>query len=318
MGETMRKTMIGTALAASALLAMPALGLTAAKKCEAGKLKEAGNHTFCRMKAEAKAVKTGQGPDYSKCGSKFSTKWASLETKAGGMCPTSGDLSAQTADLTRNTLGTAWQLSGEPRFADNGDGTIRDNKLGLTWEKKVERDGETNLSNPHDADNRYFWSGQCTLNPSKLCQPTSAAATLCAANAEGGTTGCDECAGGEGTCDVGGTAWTWAADLNTASFGGHTDWRVPTWQELHGIFDFADPTYPAVDVAFEGPSCGDACTDISDPACSCTEGIVDHWSATSFAGSQGAWVVYFGPGGFPQGRDRTADYSVVRAVRTGS
>lgn len=59
----MRTTMIGTALAAAALLAMPALGLTAAEKCEAGKLKEGGKYAFCRMKAEAKAVKTGQPLD---------------------------------------------------------------------------------------------------------------------------------------------------------------------------------------------------------------------------------------------------------------
>ena len=48
--------------------------------------------------------------------------------------------------------------------------------------------------------------------------------------------------------------WTVAADLNTASFAGHTDWRVPTLQELQGILDYTDATGPAVNVAFQGAS----------------------------------------------------------------
>ena len=42
----------------------PALAVTDAQKCEAAKLKVAGKYNFCRLKAEAKAVKTGNPVDY--------------------------------------------------------------------------------------------------------------------------------------------------------------------------------------------------------------------------------------------------------------
>ena len=150
---------------------------------------------------------------------------------------------AATSRTERGRGSTAWRLSGAPRFVDNADGTITDNQGGLTWEKKAEL-GSVNFANPHNADNYYQWSGTCTVNTSKLCQPSSAAATLCAASAEGGTTGCDQCTGGDGTCNAATTIWTWAADLNTASFAGHTNWRIPTRQELEGIVDLADTTPP--------------------------------------------------------------------------
>ncbi len=369
----MRTTMIGTALAAAALLAMPALGLTAAEKCEAGKLKEGGKYAFCRMKAEAKAVKTGQPLDYSKCDDKYVPKWTAIEAAAGGACPVSGVLAAIQTQAISCTDGLSSSIAGDPpegcaaaelcgngaidagedcdlgtldgatcisqafaggvlacadgcvfdssgcfnaRFEDNADGTISDNQTGLQWEKKVELDGSLNFANPHDTDNYYRWSGTCTVNTSKFCQPTSAAATLCAANAEGGTTGCDECTGGDGTCNQARTAWTWAADLNTASFGGHTDWRVPTLQELQGILDFADMTSPIVNVAFEGPSCGGACADITSAACSCTQSY-NYWAATTYAPNPlSAWIVFFSDG--VQFADFRAGSNCVRAVRTGS
>ncbi len=33
-------------------------------KCEADKLKKTGKYGFCRLKAESKAVKKGEAPDY--------------------------------------------------------------------------------------------------------------------------------------------------------------------------------------------------------------------------------------------------------------
>lgn len=370
----MRKLLIiGIALGAAALASAPAAALTAAEKCEAGKLQTAGKYAFCRMKAEAKAVKTGQPPDYTKCNDKYGPKWTAIEAAAGGACPVSGDLAAIQTQANSCTDGLSSSIAGDPpegcaaaelcgngaidagedcdlgtlngatcvsesfaggalscgdgcvfdtsgcfnaRFVDNADGTISDNQTGLEWEKKTELDFAANFANPHDADNYFPWSGICTVNTSKFCQPTSAAATLCAANAEGGTTGCDECTGGDGTCNQATTVWTWAADLNAASFAGHGDWRVPTLQELQGILDFTDATPPIVNVAFEGPSCGVACTDITSAACSCTQSNY-YWSATTYAPvPQAAWIVVFGDGGqFASGR--TNDF-YVRAVRTGS
>jgi hypothetical protein len=43
------------------------------------------------MKAEAKGVKTGDAPDYSRCDDKFSDKWQLAESQGAGMCPSNGD-----------------------------------------------------------------------------------------------------------------------------------------------------------------------------------------------------------------------------------
>jgi hypothetical protein len=306
----------GTAALLAALLgAHTAAAITDAQKCEASKLKTAGKYGFCRLKAEAKAVKTGDPPDYSKCDGKYGDKW--MQAEGGGSCPTTGDQTAQQAELSANANRTAWELSGQPRFADNADGTITDNETGLTWEKKTKFDGSDDLSNLHDADNYYPWSGNCSVNTSKYCQPTTAASTLCTANAEGGTIGCDECTGGDGTCSQPDTAWTLAVALNTGSFAGHTDWRVPKRRELEGILDLADGTPPAVDVAFQGANCGGACSDITDPACSCTRSDY-YWSASTYAPSpQVAWIVDFDDGTL-NADFRTFYGFSVRVVRGGS
>jgi len=56
-------------------------------KCEATKNKLAGKYAFCRQKAEAKAVRKKEPPDYTKCSKKFSDKWVKVETRADGSCP---------------------------------------------------------------------------------------------------------------------------------------------------------------------------------------------------------------------------------------
>lgn len=43
------------------------------------------------MKAESKAVKKGEAPDYTKCDEKFADKWTKVETKGEGLCITEGD-----------------------------------------------------------------------------------------------------------------------------------------------------------------------------------------------------------------------------------
>ncbi|MCZ6568836.1 MAG: hypothetical protein O7B23_01605 [Deltaproteobacteria bacterium] len=68
-------------------------------KCVADKVKEAGNYSACRFKAESKAIKKGEAPDYSKCDSKYSAKWQKAESKAAGACPTNGDEAAIQAQV---------------------------------------------------------------------------------------------------------------------------------------------------------------------------------------------------------------------------
>lgn len=62
--------------------------------------------------------------------------------------------------------------------------------------------------------------------------------------------------------------------------------------ELEGIIDLSNSN-PAVDIAFNGASCGASCTNINDPACSCTQSF-SYWSATTHQNGPGlAWNVNF-------------------------
>ena len=116
---TLRKLIV---LTATALSAGTAAALPPAEKCEAGKLKQAGKYGFCRLKAETKAVKTGDAPDYSKCDAKFGLKWTEIENEGGAMCPTSGDQAALGIFISGHTDDVAMALqqlgTGRLRAAD--------------------------------------------------------------------------------------------------------------------------------------------------------------------------------------------------------
>ncbi len=204
------------------------------------------------------------------------------------------------------------------RYVDNGDGTITDNLTGLEWQKQVSWNGVVDPGNPQDADNRYPWAGTCSVNTSKACQPDAASSAACFDGFEGDSTGCDECTGGDGVCNVaapGVTIWQWLDDLNSSSFAGHDDWRIPRMQDLVTILDLTESS-PAVGVAFRGASCGGACVDVGNPACSCTP-TFDYWSAsTNVALPITAWIVNF-TGGNVVATNKPNDLS-VRAVRSGS
>jgi len=86
--------------------------LTGAEKCGAAKLKVAGKYNFCRLKAEAKAIKSGAAVDYTKCDGAFGLKWEAAESGGGGMCP--GDESTIAAFITQNTNDISAALSGGP------------------------------------------------------------------------------------------------------------------------------------------------------------------------------------------------------------
>jgi len=355
-------------LLAVVLVPAVARAISAGDKCEADKLKTAGKYAFCRLKAEAKAVKTNTAPDYSKCDEKYGDKWGVVEGKAAGACPVTGDAAMiQTQASGYTDLLTA-AIAGSPvtpcgdgvvdagedcdlgdlagascvtegfaggvlscgagcvfdtggcwaaRFVDNADGTITDNQGGLMWEKKTALNSVQNLANVHDADNSYLWSGTCTVNTSKLCQPTAAASTLCAANVVGTPDGCAECTGGDGTCNQATTLWTAIADLNAASFAGYSDWRAATVQELQDIVEYADSVPPAVDAAFHGASCGAACTDLTSASCSCTRSGF-YWSGTTYESATiYAWWVYFSDGTVSADFKPFQAYH-LRAVRGGS
>jgi hypothetical protein len=86
---------------------------------------------------------------------------------------------------------------------------VEDNVTGLIWEVKTNMDGISNYNDPHDADNTYTWYDS---NPK--------------------TNG-----GNVGSLDNGTHTEAFIHSLNTARFGGFSDWRLPTIQELAGLAD---------------------------------------------------------------------------------
>lgn len=105
-----------------------ALAITPAEKCEADKLKRAGKYSFCRLKAESKAIKTNSAPDYSLCDLKLSQKWTDAETVGGGMCPTNGDLGTMQARITGDANDVAACLNGACPPPSCGNGVVGNNE----------------------------------------------------------------------------------------------------------------------------------------------------------------------------------------------
>ena len=307
----MRAAWIACALLwATSALARP----TPAERCEAGKYRVTNNYALCRARAAGKLLLGADPARYARllsaCADKLSTDFERFEesaSKKGARCPTAGDALSikQVVDVYLQDL--SWLLALAPfRFSDNGDGTITDHHTALMWEKKIALvAGNFDYSNPHNAGNGYHWSGFCenVLNEFKRCQPSAAAAAACAAGVQGDATGCGQCNGGsDGPCVVEvdnpgeTTIWQWVVDLNAAAFAGYNDWRIPTAAELFSIVD--QQAYPTVSAyPFQGSSCGPTCTDLGNPACSCTNPTLYFTSTTSFLVPEDAWSVQFGSGG---------------------
>src|SRR5215813_15381269 len=245
---SIERTVAWTAVACGLLLCSVAWALSPADKCESSELKTSGKYAFCRLKAEAKAVKTGGSPLVVKCDATFGYKFGQADTEGMGQCPSSASQAAIQAFITQCTDDVAAALGGAPlpvcqppplktgqtmaygtgsdgdlqkgasqSFTDNGDGTITDNTTGLMWEKKDQSGGI------HDWGNTYTW-----------CVDVSPVDSLC----------------DNGTNEMDGTIVTsFLATLNGGSgFAGHTDWRIPNANELESIrnLENANPaTYSA-------------------------------------------------------------------------
>jgi cysteine-rich repeat protein len=180
--------------------------------------------------------------------------------------------------------------------------TVVDSCANLEWEKKTTAVGSgMNPGDLHDVDNWYTWAGKCSLNLSVLCQPNTAAAT-CAAQT-GGALGCGQCGVGEGACDPTDppngtgitTIWDWVDQLNSASFAGHTDWRLPSTAGCCGL-PTGEPAELESILDVDASSCatfGGVCI---DPVFGPTVGS-NYWSASSSAGNPAnGWLVHFNTG----------------------
>jgi hypothetical protein len=122
----------------------------------------------------------------------------------------------------------------------------------------------------------------------------------------------------DGSIHDDGNRYTWdqafsvhVATLNSTSFAGHTDWRVPNVRELMSINDYENFS-PSVSPAFN-TSCTASCTVLT---CSCTPSNHTWSSSTSAIGPTFAWFVDFN-GGVVDAGDKSALFT-VRAVRGGS
>src|SRR5262245_49938655 len=117
----MRLRIIPIVVAMLGLMAAQSQAVSDAEKCAAAKNKVAGKYAFCRQKAEAKAIKTGDPADYSKCDGKLAYKWSAVETAGAGMCPTTGDQSSMQSLISEHASIVATLLSGGvPEICGNG------------------------------------------------------------------------------------------------------------------------------------------------------------------------------------------------------
>lgn len=333
----------GTFIAALAFWAgVASAGSTVNDGCVAAKLIAAGDYASCRLRTEADAILKATAPSYAKCDANLLAAWTRAESVHGD-CVGIGDEAAVKERIAGDTTVIGMSLGGAPTilrrmhatgvdmctdglgiptacpgtgqdgeflagvtlaeaFTDNGDGTITDNVTGLMWEKKVMLDNVVDGANLHDADNRYPLGGRCSIN-AMHCQHAAECPTgeACVFTDDQGT---------------GMTAVDWVAALNAGTgFAGYTDWRLPNRAELESIVDLGH-CWPAVAPAFRGPSCGLACADMTDPACSCTA-LYGYWSSTPLAEfAPTTWYVWFVDGSVGAIHPEEATGN-VRAVRGG-
>ncbi|MDO9111584.1 MAG: DUF1566 domain-containing protein [Desulfatirhabdiaceae bacterium] len=147
---------------------------------------------------------------------------------------------------------------------------VKDNVTGLIWEVKTNKNGVKNYSDPHDADNTYSWYDR---NP--------------------GSSG-----GYAGTPEKGKDTEAFINALNAAQFGGYSDWRLPTLQELNSIVNY--------DISSPGPT-------INATYFPNTQSSF-YWTSTPSPGyDYRAWVVGFDDG-YGHNYGKYGQY-YVRAVR---
>jgi hypothetical protein len=133
-------------------------------------------------------------------------------------CPSPGQpFYGQDANYTINPMSYTKLDGGGNALLDSATSwvMVKDNVTGLVWEMKNSKDGKTDYSNPHDADNRYTWYDS---NPA--------------------TNG-----GDAGTQGTGTDTEDFIKTLNDAHYGGYSDWRLPAIKELAYIVNYSIP-YP--------------------------------------------------------------------------
>lgn len=130
------------AVAASATSVGVARGATSSpeRRCQKARFDAAAKYLSCHQKALGKAYSTGSDADLQKavgrCRVNYHVTWPKLQANprlAGTSCA-------------------------QPRFVDQGDGTVLDNLTSLVWEQKTDDGGL------RDKDDLYTWSAVGSLS----------------------------------------------------------------------------------------------------------------------------------------------------------
>jgi hypothetical protein len=295
------------AAAAAMLLAGTALAATPAEKCASSKNDEAGRYAECRHKAAAKLALTSDGAAHAralqKCADRYARKWPAIESKAGGSCPSAGDLTVVQQYLDTAAGDVAAALAGGTLAASGHrlktgqtqchaaafpygivpcPGTGQDGELQRGLDRAYVDNGDGTIT---DARTGLMWEklsddGSIHDKDRTTYSRTDAVAVK-------------------------------AAGLNQQAFAGYTDWRVPNVAELQTLASYGARN-PAVPPVFH-TGCVPGCTVLT---CSCTNGYAGYWSASVVeVFPTKSWVVELSDGAV---RPSTYTGYAVRAVRGGS
>ncbi len=282
--------------------------LPSAEKCAVGKIKQVRKYLGCRLEAEWKALARGTSPDFSKCDQYLQDRWPRIESRAGLSCPTSGDQREMRDEMAAYSDSVAFRLSGMtttttlPPVCGNG---------------AVEAGEECEFGDLMGMDCASlpgFVGGELRCTPELCTFDTSG----CYASRyeDTGLTLIDNATGLEWEkkqTAVGSGAdalnlhdvdnlysWydavsSWIGAVNVESFAGHSDWRVPSVDELVTLIDYTNSA-PSVDAGFL-PQQGNF-----------------YWTSSTLASGRAyAWTVNFRYGAVNDGVKASALY--LRAVR---
>jgi len=262
--------------------------------CEAAKNKAAGKYAFCRQKAAAKLATTGDGSRYSdaigNCEHHFSRAWQKAIDKAAAASSTCLDAPLTAGDFD----GVITSHADNVKIALAGGGLVEDCPSDLAICQ-----GDLGTCEAAQQGERLK-TGQAS------CYDSSGSAVACVRTGQDGELqqglARSYTDNGDGTITDNRTGLMWekladdgsihnwtntytwdaafgkVAALNSASFAGHTDWRLPNVNELQSLVNYGSYN-PAVDAVFNA-ACAPGC---SVATCSCIRsGLhVGYWSSTT-------------------------------------
>lgn len=330
------KRLGGSTIALAVFVVLLRAGSVHAQACEAAMDKATGKYVKCRLYAESKFVKTGDGGRRAAALSKCQVVLQAAFTKAtaSGPCPATATEPQFESYLTQCSDDTAAAAGGAalPDYL----GTIASCNANLasaqadlsTCQGNLATCEATPKGQPKTTGQSQCWDGVGTAIP---CAGTGQDAQFAKGlpvafvdNSDGTIT--DPVTGltweklsQDGSVHEWSAGYDWTAafskidSLNVAAFAGHTDWRLPNMFELITLVDMEYTTaYPTIKGNFDG-GCLPGCTVLT---CSCTKRDY-YWTSTShILDPSEANVVGFADGHLTSRGKSSGAY--VRAVRGGS